>query len=241
MPTDWAAELDTGQAPERLVLVSPASASVRRELLVYRESANGRTLRIVEATYSDNATQPSREIVRFLDLTQDGVLPLYTIASQTQFEGNVQVVYGKGTSRVVYTLRERKDAFRLQRLFTGYEPTEYFERVSCSVIFKSRKLPGLSRDSLYKGCGEIQLWWPEMERSSVTSLLSSTSSISSSQGTSLPSTFPEFVRRTRVLSLQTDTRKDMTAIISELPPPPVLIAFLKDNDGYTMLKTDSKF
>ena len=224
-----------------VVLVSPPSAPDRRELSVYRESENGRTLRIVEATYSGNGTQPSREIERFLDLTQDGVLPLYTIVSQTQLEWNVEVAYGKGTSRVAYTLHERKDAFRLQRLFTGYEPTQYFEGVSCSVIFRSGRVPVLSRDSRYKGYGEIQLWWPEVGRSSVTSLVSPTSSRSSLQGTSLPSTFPGFVRRTSVLSVQINTRNDTNTIISELPPPPVLVAFLKDDNGYTMLKTDSKF
>ena len=150
----------------------------------------------------------------------------------------MEVVCGKGTSRILYALQGRKDAFQLQRLCTGYEPTKHFEGVSCSVTFKS-----VPRNSIYNGRGEIQLWWPEAGRSSVTSMVPPRSRRSSIQGMSLrSSTSSTIVRQGSVLSLQTDADGEITAIISELPPPPVLVAFLKDDsNGYTMLKADSEF
>ena len=238
-----ACELDAGPAPQRLVLVSSASENppARRELSVYRQSEDRRILRIVEAKYSGDETQPYRQIDRlqsFLDLTQDSVIPRYTIASEPQSEWNVEVVCGKGTSRIAYALRERKDAFEFQRLCTGYEPTEHFEGVSCSVTFKSA-----IQDAIYKGRGEIQLWQPEAGRSSATSMVPPSSRRTSLHGTSVGSTTRStVVRRTSVLSEQTDAEGGTTAIICELPRPPVLVAFLKDNrNGYTMLKADSEF
>jgi hypothetical protein len=96
-PPDWAAELDPGQPLERPLPASPASTAVRLELSVYRENESGRTLRVVEIISSDNGAQPSREIERFLDLRQDGILPLYTIASQPRVGWNIGVGYGKGS------------------------------------------------------------------------------------------------------------------------------------------------
>jgi len=45
------------------------------------------------------------------------------------------------------------------------------------------------------------------------------------------STSSTIVRQGSVLSLQTDADGEITAIISELPPPPVLVAFLKDDSN----------
>jgi hypothetical protein len=153
----------------------------------------------------------------------------------------MEVVYGKGSSPVVYPLRERKDVFRLQRLFTGYKPVEYFENVTYSVIFKNTRIPVLGRDSQHKGCGEIQLWWPEMKPSSPMSPVSPTSSRSSQHGISIQSTNSKSVRPMSVVSVQTNFNKGKDLLLSVLPPPPLLVAFLQDDYGYTMLKTHSKF
>ncbi|KAI9860209.1 MAG: hypothetical protein M1813_006319 [Trichoglossum hirsutum] len=224
---DWPAELDAGQPLERILLVSPASTAVQRELLVYRDGEIGRMLRIVEIISSGSGAQPSREnTIRFLDLTQDAVIPLYTIASQPRAEWNMEVIYGGGSSPVVYSLRGREDIFRLQRLFTtGYKPAEYFENVTCSVIFKSK----IIRHSQHKGCGEIQLWRSEMEPSSPMPPMSPTSSRSSRYGISTQSTYPKSVGPMGAVSIQTDYNKGEQSLLSDRTSPPLLVAFLQDD------------
>jgi hypothetical protein len=236
--SDSPIELDAEQSPERLLLTSPVSTAVRRELLVYQRNESSQTIRIVEEISSVNGTQSSRDkVINFLDLRQDSVLPLYTIASQPRVEWNMEVIYGKGSLPVVYSFREREDIFRLQGLFTGYKPAAYFENVICSVIFKKR----LVRDSQHNGCGEIQLWWPESKPGNSMPSVSPTPSRSSQHGIAIPSIILGSVHPTSVASVQTNFTNGKDVLVSVPRRPPLLVAFLEDDCGYTMLKTHSKF
>lgn len=233
-------ELDAGLVSQTLLLVSPEPDVIHHELAVYPESENGQRFRIVETKSSEGSTRQSE---RFLDLAQDCVIPLYTIVSLPRVHWSMEVVYGNGIQRIAYSFRERADAFRLQQYFTEYRPTHAFEGVTCTLTFQSGKLLGkMFQNPQYRGSGEVQLWWPETQRTLQPSLLSPMSSNrSSSQGTRVQSTIPEIVRRSTALSVQTDINKDKEIVVSHRPQPPVLVAFLQDANGYTMLKADSKF
>jgi hypothetical protein len=240
----WPAELDAGHATESVLLASSSSSSSgRRELSIYRESDNGLLLRLVERIWSDTQPPTCQIIERFLDLQEDTVLPIYAVSAPPRAEWDMEVLYAKGKSPIVYQLRDRQQVFRMQRVLTGYRAAKHFENIRCTVIYKNRRLPVVGRALSMQGKGEVQLWrWPKAQPSNFPLPLSPASSHTGSlppQRELTRSMVPDTVRRHSGVSVQSDLRgQERVVLISS--PPPVLVVFMQENKQYTMLKTDGK-
>lgn len=235
----WPVELDAGHATESVLLAS-SSSSGRRELSIYCESDNGLLLRLVERIWSDTEPPTCQQIERFLDLEDDTVLPIYAVSAPPRAEWDMEVLYAKGKSPIVYQLRDRQQVFRMQRVLTGYRAAKHFENIRCTVIYKNRRLPVVGRALSMQGKGEVQLWrWPKAQPSNVPLPLSPASSHTGSlplQRESTRSMVPDTVCP---VSVQSDLRgQERVVLISS--PPPVLVVFMQENEQYTMLKTDGK-
>src|SRR5437016_144422 len=91
--TEEPAQLDADSPVERVFLSTPSG---QWELAFFPESNNGHYWQIVELVSSEKAAVPHREVVRFLDLEKNAVLPLGTLQASRGNDWNVVVVYDKG-------------------------------------------------------------------------------------------------------------------------------------------------
>ena len=232
---------------EKLVELSLVHQSLnkKRSLLVFR--VDERNLRIVESLAPDDPTQGPKELKeKFFNLGNDRLVPLYTITASPRAEWNMEIIYGNGVAQVAYTLKERVDAFKLQRAFTGYDITFYSEGVSCTATYKAPGALSLfMRDGQHGGQGEVQLWQrpqrdraidsPESPRTSVRNRRSSTPSDPSHSTASRAFQGID----SSVESVSQDENGEEVVLLSLLPPP-LLIAFTEDNKRYRIWKTDSE-
>lgn len=236
-PYPSAVELDAGDAPLVLPLASVetpfAVPPEPREIFVRRaRSDRRRVLVVLERSTSDsNGTIRESRQYLYLDPLQDFVIPIYANPTLHKTAWNVEVGYCKGAIRVDYPFKEREDAFRFQQLVTGYKPVEVFHDVAIQVTYMGCKLP-LPR---YVGFGQIQLWRDMDQKPDATSndlLPVSSRSSQSSQSADSIRRKPTFVQ----------TYGEKSVLVFQNPRPPLLVAFLKDEDndeGYTMLKINS--
>lgn len=231
------AELDGGQRRLRHSLVSPVFSAHHRELYASRQSGSSQKIRMIERETSVANPQHVRDTERCLDLARDPVLPLYSIMRGPHTEWNVQVGYDQGDSPQTYPFRSRDDVYEFQKLLTTYEPVHNFENVRVCVTFKNKGKLRV-RDSTYVGTGEIQLWKPE-PKAPVTTPSSVSSDSTSGHLSHNSSTSTAFRRPMRLASIQTNPDTGDSVVVLNAPQPPLLVAFLKDEDddgGYTMLK-----
>jgi hypothetical protein len=237
-------ELGTGEASVALPLTSTEipfnSVAPRRELFVRRQvcSDSAKVLVIVERSILSEGT--ITETRRYLDLSQDFVLPIYAIPRRNRTEWNVEVGYGRGTDRVDYPFRTRESAFRFQQLVTDYQPVQVFENVTCVVTYYRRLRIPLPQ---YVGTGHIQFWAEARHDSNLPAVSPSPESSVSSQSSQ---TTPRATSTASIHSLRpslVQTYSNRTVLVVRDPRPPLLVAFLKDRGGeneYTMLKMKSK-
>jgi hypothetical protein len=217
--------------------------NVKRRLFVFR--VNERNLRIVDSRTPDNPTLGPKELVNYFDLNSDTLVPLYTITASPRAEWNIEIVYGNGAATVAYPLKERADAFKLQRAFTGYDIPFYFGGVSGTVTYKaSGALSHFMRDGQHEGHGEIQLWqWPQCGRA-MDSTISPRTSVGNGKSSTSDSSHSIASRAFQginpsVISISQDENGE-EAVLSSLPPPPLLMAFTEDKKRYRIWKTDSE-
>ncbi|PGH14656.1 hypothetical protein AJ80_05837 [Polytolypa hystricis UAMH7299] len=219
-------------------LVSPVP-NEKRELLIFR--VNDRMLRTVR-------TRPESE--RFVDLWDDGLVPLYAVSDAPRSEWNIQIGYGRFAASLAYSMQDKRDIFAVQRAFTDYETLQYFEGVTTTVTYRPGSRIAL-RDSQQRESGGIQLWqWPlplsdDSGSGSTTAQASPTTSLdekgkgsivhskSSHSTTSRP--FKDI--NPSIVSI-TQAGNGEETILSGLPPPPLLIAFTKTKSTYTIWQVD---
>jgi hypothetical protein len=224
------AELNANNPVERLLL---STQSGQRELQFFPESNNGHYWRVVEVMSSENGRE---RVVRFLDLEKHAVLPLGVVQAGTQDVWNVVIVYEKGERN--YQLRNSDEAYKLQRLITGYRHCDSFKSVTCHVIFKSKKLLSM-RDEEDRGAGEIQLWeWPTFSTRTSRLGIHTQTSLSPARGhaASIASTVQTVSGTDGGTSLQTTGGREL--LLSSIPPPPVLVFYTQDRDFYKLMKAD---
>jgi hypothetical protein len=231
------AELDGSPSGAVLQLVSHPGTG-RRELLIFRQGDPDQ-FRFIERTYSTTNPSSYCDLERFFDLREDVVIPTYTMASHPRREWTVEVLFGRARSPATFAFSDRKQVFCLQRLLTGYRPaTQHYENVQCCVTYKNKRVPVFGRDQHLQGEGEIQFWkWPKAETKSLSPISSHAPTLHSLSDQARPS-LPDMVRQLDVANVHTDHVRGRELLISRLDPPPLLVAFIRDKQGYKMLKTD---
>ncbi|KAH8691769.1 hypothetical protein GQ44DRAFT_780207 [Phaeosphaeriaceae sp. PMI808] len=226
-PTEGPVELDADDPVERVLL---STQSGEWELRFFLESSNGHYWRVVELVKS--ASVPHREVVRYLDLEKNAVLPLGILQASGTNDWNAVVVYDKG--QVIYPLLNQGEASKFQRLITGYNVSKRYANVTCGVIFKSRwKI----RDDEDGGIGELQLWdWPETQRAGQAQSPRARSMQTSRWSGSIASTVQTLSKPDGSVSLQTAGGREL--LLSSVAPSRVLVLFLQGRDSYKMFKVD---
>lgn len=233
--TEEPAQLDADSPVERVFLSTPSG---QWELAFFPESNNGHYWQIVELVSSEKAAVPHREVVRFLDLEKNAVLPLGTLQASRGSDWNVVVVYDKGQRD--YPLLNQDEASKFQKLITGYKTSDRYDSVTCGVIFKNKRLSFLVRDEEDGGIGEVQLWeWPRALRARNQPRSLRTRSMPTFQRAgSIASTVQTLSGTRGGTSLQTTGGREL--LLSSITPPPVLVFFMQDRGLYKMMKADSR-
>ncbi|KAK3358029.1 hypothetical protein B0T25DRAFT_175599 [Lasiosphaeria hispida] len=224
---EWPSQFGPEQPAEVFFLTG------QRQLSFYRHNNSNRVFRVVESAPSE--TNRNR---LFINLDSDAVLLLYAISGEPRTSYDIQVEYFEGKMPVLYSFRDRTEAFRFQRLVTGFRAVESFSRVGCSVVFRGR-LGVFGRDSEREGRGEVQFWRTTAtapEPSSLPPMGPSTRSLP--QSLAAPSTSYQIERRSSVITVQSDRSGDRELVISAAPPKPILMAFIQSSSRYTMLRID---
>ncbi|KAK0711972.1 hypothetical protein B0H67DRAFT_304211 [Lasiosphaeris hirsuta] len=205
----------------------------QRQLSLYRHNNSNRVFRVVESALSE--ANRSR---LFLNLNTDAILLLYAISQPPRTGHDIQVGYFEGKMPVLYSLRDRTEALRFQRLVTGFRTVESFERVGCSVVFRSR-LGVFGRDNEREGRGEVQFWRPmdtAPEPRGLPPMRPSTRSLP--QSLAAPLTICQAERRSSVITVQPDRSGDRELVISAAASRPILMVFIQSSSRYTMLRID---
>jgi hypothetical protein len=177
-----------------------------------------------------------------INLHQDGFLPRYTVAnldSRGVKKWNVEVVDGRGDGQTAYELRSRNHAQKVQMVFTGKRIWSHHESVSCTLTWKSKILRDKKlRDRQFSGRGEVQMWWEKPNapgRDHPSTLLSGESEVrsflSGSTNTQASRAFSQL--HADVHSVY-GNKNGNEMVVAEMPPPPIMVGFLKNGDDYFM-------
>jgi len=217
----------------------------KQDLVIFR--VNAEVLRIVLSQTFESAVIPRQATERFVNISEDGLVPWYTIPKKANPSGThaLEVTNGKGAGGKLYDLKSRADAFSFQRAFVGYEVASDTRDV-LSTFTLSGRFSTSSRTSF----GELQLWhWPTATRSpGAGEPLSPTPSVLASprSGGTVSTRHTAVSRITQnadpsIVSLHEGT-SDRTIIAAKLPPGPMLMAFTfdKDKEDLTMWQIDGK-
>jgi hypothetical protein len=181
---------------------------------------------------------------RHLSLKREAVLLYYTIATNTDLTElwNVGIVYGSGSTQetVEYPLQSEQDAFRFQRIVTGYMPHRRFKPVTAFALEQHL----LARATEIKFTGEAQLWCVAKPKPQDTPIspLQSTWDRSSTGGRS-QSIFT-IASTLSGASIQSDDKGKAVAVtIAKAPPLLVLFAKSeahKEGKSWQMMRVDSE-
>jgi hypothetical protein len=122
------------------------------------EGGGGDSLKITSKIMKDGVPYYH---TRHLSLKREAVLLRYAVTTNENLSQlwNIGVVYGSSSTRetVEYPLQSEQDAFRFQRLVTGYTPHSRFQRVVASALEQHHFIPG-KRATELNITGEAQLW-----------------------------------------------------------------------------------
>ncbi len=173
-------------------------------------------------------TADNKQHVRQYSLTEARFIPEYPFERRYPFSDSsrwrITVISGLGRSpeHIHHDFANRDAAFQFQTAITGYVPVGYLENAFCCANIWSWR----SRNNVYKGQGEVQLWCPISLWGERAGPSDSSVSIATSPSGLAPSH---------------DRRKKVTSIVNQNLSP-LLVALLLDEDGkkYTMLKAKSE-
>lgn len=220
---------------ERLIALSLSEQPGYRkqDLIFFR--VKDKVLRLVLSNTFEDPSLPVELTEKIINLDDDGLVPWYTISPSSPTR-RIEITDGKGAGGNVYELKDRADAFHFQQAFIGYEVVSYSDNVDCNFTVTTGRF---SMTEHLDGFGETQLWqWP-VPAGSVNNALTSPSA---SETTYLQSTSSETTHTaatmiatgldpTIVSVLQ---NQDRASVVAKLPPPPLLVAFTKKGNVYTM-------
>jgi hypothetical protein len=239
-----AGSTEPGETALAELALVPELTTQKEALFIFK--SDNTTLRIVHSSTPFDQSLRPKDTVRYVDLRSGGLVPLYFISSSEQ-KWNFQIIYER--TILAYELQSRKDALNLQLAFTGYESVAYSGGVSFTVTYRQSgwKFSALMRDGQQTEIGEIQLWqWPSEGSSQEISFSPRTSqsdsgkhSLRSGSGYSFASQSFIDLDPNIISVVQDDNGREM--VISQLPPPPLLMAFTNDHGVYTIWQTDREY
>ena len=239
---------EPGEREEKLASVRLVDEE--RELLIFK--VDDRRLRTVEIRTKKENPQFRDRIPYLFKLDTDLLVPYYTITPSPKTEWSVVLGYDKGDTSIAYPLQSRKAAFELQRAFLGYSPSHHVERTGFGTISKpfSRKASFFKRivnlvkqDVENFGIGELQIWeWPIARDITAPSSQGSVSAENSGATVHSGSTHTYASRILHSVDPSitsiSQTEKGDELILSSLPPPPLLVAFIECGGTYTIWQVD---
>jgi hypothetical protein len=212
----------------------------KEDLFIFR--VKDRVLRMVRSRNSQDGSLGSQMTERFVDLHDDGLIPVYSVADPSGNRWNLTITNGKGGGSVAHQFWSRRDVFRIQQCFTGYETASYSEGVSCAITYR-RAMP-LVQNPQSSGYGEIHLWtWPvsislDKEPLSPTTTVDSSGSIRSGSAYTTASTVFRGFDPSIISVSEQSNGEDL--VVAGLPPPPLLVSFVRKEGKYTMWKANCK-
>ena len=224
------AEFGPGDVLDRLQLMPPVPGT-----------AVGSELEILDVdTYfirvADPTDNPRRPLERKFSLVRSNFILRYPI-ERDRAGWNVRIRYDDPPEIAEYAFWDRETVFRFQRLVTGYVPYAYCEDTCCDATIRESSL--WRSNTVYHGKGEIQLWCSEeLLARQVAPGACTTASLASFPRASISSGASAATSTTTMKTIHSPS-KNTTSYVSQ-DRPPLLVAFLRDKDGFTMLRANSE-
>jgi hypothetical protein len=213
---------------------------LNERLLIFHAKDN--VLRLVVVRELKDGAGVIDRVQSYVDLEHDSFVPMYTVVdkSGTSEQWNFTISDSKAGS-VAYQLPSRRDVHKVQKAFTGCNVMAYSDNIHCAVTYQ--RFP---RDKQFIGNGEVQIWCQQSSAFHKISTWPSLSSQFESQFTGLTSssrnTFTSILSQKHpdIVSILTTEAGEDTMLV-ELPPPPLLVGFMKDKDGYYVWQIECKY
>jgi hypothetical protein len=208
------------------------------------EGEGGDSLRITSTILKDSITEKH---TRHLNLKREAVLLYYTIATNVDVTKlwNFGVVYGSGSTQKTeeYPLYSEQDAFKFQRLVTGYTPYRRFKAVTAYALEQHHLTPG-KRATEITFTGEAQLWdaaQPKLQSPQVSPLQATRDGYSAGGRPQSIASLPSNLSRASILS----DDKGKAVAVTRAKAPPLLVQFAENkmSNGkvlYQMMRVDSE-
>ncbi|KAH7310302.1 hypothetical protein BKA65DRAFT_165419 [Rhexocercosporidium sp. MPI-PUGE-AT-0058] len=206
------------------------------------EGEGGESLRITSKILKDGITEKH---TRYLNLKREAVLLYYTIATNVDVTKlwNVGVVYGSGSTQKTeeYPLYSEQDAFKFQRLVTGYTPHRRFKAVTAYALEKHYLTPW-KRATEITFTGEVQLWdsaQPKPQNTQVLPLQATRDGYSAGGKTRSIASLPSNLSGASILS----DDKSRAVTVTRAKAPPLLVQFTESEmsnskELYQMIRVD---
>jgi hypothetical protein len=207
------------------------SVATREELELELESEQ--SLRITKKIFHDGFPQPSTD-TRHLNLQRDSVALLYTITDKVDLASKwvISITYGSEPSRC-HNLWDGQDAFRFQRLLTGYTPYRRFPSVECRSLEQHPFNPFIQATPI-DVAGEVQLWLPPNPQVTGRDRRDSDGTASGASAGGRPPSIQSFV------PTQGRPRWQGGVAVEEAMMPPLLVCFAQREGEYQILRVDGK-
>ena len=238
--TDVSHRYDIDNPDATLFLAS--NDGTRQMLVICRAHGARHKLRIAEMIQRPGEPVYPTGSVRYLNIQSDVVFPMYAVTEFRPTEWNIVVRYDGGAEPVIYAFQDKEEALKFQSLVTGYDTAVVFEGVRVAVTYRRHRALinafRVSEDPELVGSGELQLWrrTPRPTNAGPGGITRATTSTSLPNGAS---TLRSGQRVTDTVSLYTDNVTGQQGYFSVRLPPPLLVGFLKERGGYTMVKINS--
>lgn len=216
------------------------------------EGEGGDCLKIVSKITKDGILEKD---THHLYLKREAVVLYYTIATNKDIATNMDVdkvwnigvVYGSGSTRetVEYPLQSQQDAFRFQRLVTGYTPHTRFRPVAAYAL-EQHFAPGRQATEI-KSTGEVQLWCvprPKLRSQDAPMSPLQATRTRSSTGSRAQSILSLESTLSGATVLQADKGKFVALTKARIPPLLLLFAKRDMNNGqksFNIMRVDSEF
>ena len=222
-------EVEAPIQSEKLVEVIASTSGQMNELFtleIYREDHQNLRLEEIRVKQDRSGRITTEVTKRFVDLSRDGLIPLYTITDAGTDNWVLNVAYGGTKTPVAYQFRSKEDAISVQQAFVEYEVRACVADLPFTGTYR-----GFARDRQDTMRSELQIWqWPLVEdtlrdqpQGSPTSSQSLQNSYASSTSSIVSSRFGGYSS-----SIITFTNVDGQAgVLSSMPPPPLLMVFSK--------------
>lgn len=223
--------LPPGTILARLELVASPGVDAGPELVVV-EAGDG-MLQVLDPGDDPLCSMP---LQRIYNPRTDKFSLAYT-TTRLRSAWTIMAIHSDARLLAAHPFANRQAAFDFQQLVTGHVPFGYCERASVDATLST---PFWRQNKLYHGKGELQLWCSE-ELAAADALDASPASTA----TSLPRQSVVSMSSVAAPSVSVESyhspRKNKTTFLAREVSPPLLVAFVRDKEGYNMLRVESKF